>query len=154
MARRKSRETKIQPATKTMFFEVKAPGPEGTSINYIDLSQCASLVNRRFYRQGLNWAVGGFTIHTAPNTSGTVTIMKAQDTWIVSNAWHKSFAMWNRMNDQVLDALPSIKSKYHDFKVALDSDHISAGSPVFTNNLLPYTEDSAGNRTEYNYGRS
>lgn len=60
--------------------------------------------------------------------------------------------MWNRMNDQVLDELPSIRGKYHDFKVALDTDHISAGSPVFSANLLPFTEDSAGNRTEYDYG--
>ncbi len=149
MARRKSR--KVQPAVRSMFFEVPEEDQAGNSVSYIDISQCASLVNRRFYRQGLNWAVSGFKIHTVPNTEGTVTISKAQDTWIVSNAWHKGFAMWTRMNDQVLDNLPSIKGKYHDFKVALDTDHISAGSPVFSNNLLPFTQASDGTKTEYAY---
>ena len=145
----KRMKSKIQPATKTMFFDVRAAAGTG---QYIDLSQCASLVNRRFYRQGLNWAVAGFTLHTAADVSGTVTISKAQDTWVVSNAWHKSFAIWTDMNKQVLDVLPSIKGKYHDFKVALDADHVSAGSPVFSANLLPFTQDSAGTPTEYAYG--
>ncbi len=153
MARRKSNSRKVQPAVKSLFFEVPAYAESNPvpGVSYIDLSQCASLVNRRFYRQGLNWAVAGMKIHTEPNSQGTVTFSKAQDTWIVSNAWHKGFAMYNRMNNQVLDNLPSIKGKYHDFKVALDTDHINAGSPVFDNNLLPFTEASDGSRTDYAY---
>ena len=52
----------MEPAVQTMTFtNITAPGG-GLSTSYIDLSQCASIINRRFYRQGLNWAVAGFKI--------------------------------------------------------------------------------------------
>ncbi len=130
-----------------MFFSLSLTNPQ-----FIDLSQCASIVNRRFYRQGLNWAVAGFRIHSAPTTTGTVNFYKVQNTWMAANAWNKGFALWNEMNEQVLDDQPSIKPRFHDFKIALDTDHISAGSPTFANNLIPYVEDSAGTQTEYLQG--
>lgn len=130
-----------------MFFSVPLTTP-----SFIDLSQCASIVNRRFYRQGLNWAVAGFRIHSASTTTGTVTFFKVQNTWMASNAWHKGYALWNQMNEQVLDDQPSIKPRFHDFKVALDTDHIAAGSPTFTNNLIPYVEDAAGTQSVFQQG--
>jgi len=145
MARRRSR--KIEPAVTKMFFSVPLTTP-----SFIDLSQCASIVNRRFYRQGLNWAVAGFRIHSASTTTGTVTFFKVQNTWMASNAWHKGFALWNQMNEQVLDDQPSIKPRFHDFKIALDTDHIAAGSPTFTNNLIPYVESAGGVQTEFEQG--
>ncbi len=145
MARRRSR--KLEPAVKKMFFSVPLQGG-----SFIDISQCASIVNRRFYRQGLNWAVAGFRIHSAATTTGTVNIYKIQTTWMASNAWMKGFALWNEMNDQVLDNQPSIKPRFHDFKIAMDTDHLTAGSPTFANNLIPYVEDAAGTQTEYLQG--
>lgn len=145
MARRRSR--KLEPAIKKMFFSVPLQGA-----SFIDISQCASIVNRRFYRQGLNWAVAGFRIHSASTTTGTVNFYKIQTTWMASNAWVKGFALWNEMNEQVLDDQPSIKPRFHDFKIALDTDHLAAGSPTFANNLIPYVEDATGNQTEYLQG--
>lgn len=142
MARRRSR--KLEPAVKKMFFSVPLQGA-----SFIDISQCASIVNRRFYRQGLNWAVAGFRIHSASTTTGTVNFYKIQTTWMASNAWMKGFALWNEMNEQVLDDQPSIKPRFHDFKIALDTDHLAAGSPTFANNLIPYVEDGTGTQTEY-----
>ncbi len=66
MARRKAKRksTKIQPSVRTLTFPI---GNIGTNTSrYIDLSQASSLVNRRFYRQGINWAVAGFTLHISP----------------------------------------------------------------------------------------
>ncbi len=60
MARKKGRimkRKKVEPSALSMNFispVVTAGAPEQF---FIDLSQCASLVNRRFYRQGINWAV-------------------------------------------------------------------------------------------------
>jgi hypothetical protein len=91
MARRKARipqGKKLQPAVKTMRFFLTRD-----STQYIDLSQCASLVNRRFYRQGLNWAVAGITIFTDSATAGEIVIYKVPDTWIASNAWEKDFML-------------------------------------------------------------
>ena len=55
MARkRNSKKRKLEPAVQTLAFTV----PSGTQT--VDISQAASLVNRRFYRQGINWVVSGF----------------------------------------------------------------------------------------------
>ena len=51
--RRYSRSKKIQPAVLTMQFELTNSGNDSYVSNYIDLSQCASALNRRFYRQGI-----------------------------------------------------------------------------------------------------
>ena len=153
MARRRSKSKKIQPAVRKMFFSVPLANDEGNfTTNYIDLSQCASIVNRRFYRQGLNWAVAGFRIHSN-STTGTVNIFKIQDTWMASNAWAKSFALWNKMNSQVLEDAPSVKPKYHDFKICMDVDHVGkiTGAGNF-NNLIPYNEDQNGVQKDYSQG--
>lgn len=107
---------KLEPAVMNLSFTAV-----GNGTNYIDLSRAASIVNRRFYRQGINWSVAGFTITTAGNTSpGTVTICKVPTTWVAYNAWKKSKAMWDKMNDQVLEDEPSLEARYADFKVFLN----------------------------------
>lgn len=106
--------------------------------NYIDLSQAASIVNRRFYRQGINWSVAGFTVTVTGTTTapGSVTICKAPTTWMTHNAWKKSKAMYDKMNQQVIDANDhDIKAKYHDFKVYLNSG--MAGATLQTDIDVP-----------------
>jgi len=114
----RGKRSKLQPAVKTLSFTV----PNGTS--YVDLSLAASIANRRFYRQGLEWAVAGFTIFSQPTVLGGIDVTKVPETWMASNAWHKSFAMWRKMNDQVLDDDPSIAGKYADFKVFADQNMV------------------------------
>ena len=70
MAKRKySKSKKIEPSVLRLSFNLPRNNSEGNGISYVDLSQCASLVNRRFYRQGINWAVAGITF---VNVSGAV----------------------------------------------------------------------------------
>ncbi len=130
MARRKARipqGKKIQPAVKTMAFNVPISGD-----HTISLSQCASLMNRRFYRAGLNWAVAGLTFFTTG--TGSINVLKIPDTWIASNAWEKGFRAWNELNDRALDEVESIKPRFTDFKVYMDSIHHTNGVAT---NLLP-----------------
>jgi hypothetical protein len=124
---------KIEPSEMTLRFST--PNFNGVRTFFIDLSQVASLVNRRFYRQGLNWGVAGFKIlSAAPDTVGAVTISKLPNTWVMSNAWHKSFASWQQMNREALEETESIRPRFLDFKIYADSDHHIAG---FGANLLP-----------------
>ncbi len=132
MARRKARipqGKKIQPAVKTILLNA----PAGAS-HTCDLSQCASLLNRRFYRQGLNWAVAGFTFITAPTTTGTISVAKVPDSYVSSNSWEKGFRVWQRMNNEALSESESVSSKFTDFKVYMDNVHHTAG---VGNNLTP-----------------
>ena len=141
MARkRQSKQRKLEPAVQTLAFTL----PLGNST--IDLSQCASLVNRRFYRQGINWVVSGFRVYktgTAPATGTGVGIYKLPNTWIMANAWEKSFRHWQDLNKRAVEAGESLTGRFTDFKVFMDATHHSAGKGA---NLIPI--DSAGNEAE------
>ncbi len=127
----KRHSSKLQPAPKTLSFNITEAGT-----NYIDLSQCASIVNRRFYRQGLNWAVSHFTFISA--NAGQVSIEKIPDTWMASNAWHKSYAAWKQQQDETMKDAGAISTiaKYRDFKIHADPEHVTA---AFATNMLPMT---------------
>ncbi len=115
-----------------MTFGIPVTGNFGS--NFIDLSQCASLVNRRFYRQGINWAVSGFKFGVSGGLEGELTIAKLPSTWIMSNSWEKGFRTWQRMNNESLEESESIRPRFLDFKIYADSQHHTAG---FGANLLP-----------------
>lgn len=137
MARKRSK--KIEPSVQTFFFSYLTPGG-ASNTNYIDLSQCASVLNRRFYRQGLQWAVKGIKVLTGaqavPGTNVSVTVSKLPTTWVMSNAWEKSFRAWLRMIKNATDesGAESIKGKFLDFKIYADAGHHTAG---YAANLMP-----------------
>ncbi len=142
MARRKARVPqgkKIQPAPLTIFTQFSTGG--GRTVHYADLSELASLVNRRFYRQGLNWAVAGIKITASGASTGEVGVLKVPTTWVASNAWEKGFRTWNRLNDEALDQAESVKAKFTDYKVFMDSEHHALGS---ASNLDAYSGLGSG----------
>ena len=138
MARKKlkSRHTNIEPAVMTMSFSLPAIPAGGLSTNFIDLSQVTSILNRRFYRQGLNWGVSGFKFFTGAGTQGTVAIESLPNTWSMANSWEKVFRAWNRQQREALEDgnQESVRARFNDFKIFADSDHLSAG---FAGNLMP-----------------
>lgn len=147
MAYRRSRgkPTKIQPAVLTMRFT--SPTITGGDIGsfYIDLSQCASILNRRFYRQGISWAVDSIKILTPAAMTGTISVQSLPTTWVMSNAWEKGFRAWQQMikNATEESGSASIKGKFLDFKIYADARHHKLG---YGANLMPFTmkETAAG----------
>ena len=131
MARKYSgkKRSKIEPAVMTLTF---ATPTTAASRSYIDLSQVASLVNRRFYRQGINWAVAGFKFSSLK--AGSVNVFKLPNSWVMSNAWEKGMRAWLRMNKEALDESPSVRPRFLDFKIYADSAHHTAG---YGANLMP-----------------
>ena len=103
-------------------------------VSYIDLSQCASLANRRFYRQGINWPLANIEFAVEPTFTGEITISKLPSTWVMSNSWEKGFRTWQEMNSQALEESESIRPRYLDFKIFADAQHHLAG---YGANLLP-----------------
>lgn len=145
----KRMKSKIQPAVLKLNFlmqkytppeEPGAPGayqtiPSGQfATRFIDLSQVASIVNRRFYRQGLNWAVSHFKLTTPKDCD--IIIQKLPNTWVMSNAWEKSFRAWQQMIKNATDeqGAQSLKGKFLDFKVFADKQHHQLG---VGGNLMP-----------------
>ncbi|AXH79362.1 MAG: hypothetical protein [Circular genetic element sp.] len=139
MAKRKysTKRSKIEPSAQTLTFQFSVPPGDNKNFT-IDTSQCALLVNRRFYRQGINWAVGGQKLIVQPtaggNTNGLVICAKLPNTWVMSNAWEKGMRSWMKMNKQALEDTPSVRPKFLDYKIYADAIHHAAG---FSNNLLP-----------------
>jgi len=116
----------MQPAVLQLQYEVP---PDVT--RYIDLASDLSRVNRRLYAQGRNYAIASIDIIQdlgGKNTGCELTVHAAPNTWTVQNAHVKGEAMWNEMNDQVLDDQPSIAGKWADFKVHLLEDHATANT--------------------------
>jgi len=119
----------------TLTFNLVTVLPNTYRADYIDLSQVASIVNRRFYRQGLNWSVAGFKFTSTSGNSGVVGISKLPTTWVMANAWEKSMRTWNRMNREAMAETESIRPKFLDFKIYADAGHHTSG---YAANLLPY----------------
>ena len=126
--RRAKRMKKMQPAVTRLWFHIDS----SNSTNYIDLSLAASAANRRFYRQGLTWAVAGMALHTAPNdperdvVTGDFDVSKLPETWVAQNAYTKAKSLWMKSQDQVLQDQQTIAAKYRDFKINMDSDMLNA----------------------------
>ncbi len=130
---------KIEPAVQTLTFAGLTVPASATADWTIDISQCASIANRRFYRQGLNWAVQSVKIVSGQNQSSFVQLSKLPNTWVMSNAWEKGFRAWQKMNKAALEEAESVKPKFLDFKIYADATHHNDG---FGDNLLPFAHDA------------
>lgn len=147
MARKRAmKQRKLEPAVQSILFTV----PNGT--HTVDLSQAASLVNRRFYRQGINWVVSGFRFFRAgisPTPGTGVVISKLPNTWVLGNAWEKAFRHWQDLNKRAIEAGESLPGRFTDFKVFMDGQHHTSGSGA---NLLPVDADGiAAGAGEWEY---
>ena len=137
---KKGRSSKIEPSVMTLYIPSAPISAASPVTQYLDLSQVASLMNRRFMRQGLNWAVAGIKVLSQSGYVGSVVVSKLPNTWVMSNAWTKSFKTWQKMNNEALAETQSIRPKFLDFKIYADPDHHVAG---FGANLLPIAQGGA-----------
>ena len=142
MAKRKysAKRTKIEPAVQTITLglsNVTAVYPDGQptlATYFVDLSQIASVINRRSYRQGINWAIAGIKVTGSAGTSGDVRVKKLPNTWIMSAAWEKSMRTWMKMTREALEESPSVRPRFMDFKIYANALHHQSG---FGNNVPP-----------------
>jgi hypothetical protein len=135
--RRKSKTRKMQPAITDLFYTIPAgTNPDGTPgrtdpRSYVDTARSLSRVNRRLYEQGRMYGYQGLTFIWRQNAASTiasieVSVRTAGNTWVVQNAHTKGKALWHEMQQLVLEDNPSIKGKWHDYKVRLSAQQISS----------------------------
>ena len=130
----------MEPAAMTVTLITPPVASGATGEFTADLSQIASLVNRRFYRQGLNWAVAGIKVLTV--AQGNLSVSKLPNTWVTAQAWKKAFDAWNTQQLEAADdaGANSALARFRDFKIHADVSHVTSG---FAGNLLPH--DDANN---------
>ena len=144
MAKRKysvKRMSKVQPAPYKLNYTI----PAGSNTTYVDLARDISRLSRRFVRQGKLFAISNIRVTTASasisDVGTSVYISAMQNTWITSNAWHKSFAMWNKQQMEAMEnaGAESVVARFRDFKVFLDAGHRTTGNlnPVNLGPFLP-----------------
>lgn len=141
MAKRKfnQKARALQPAVMKLHFVVPA---DEDSINYISISHCVSRLNRRFYRQGLNWAVANVKVTQQPGSTSpggsTSYVNTIPHTWTVANAWMKSYSLWKKQQDEALENSDSLDmaARFRDFKISMEDTH-TVGTDLSPVNLGP-----------------
>lgn len=130
--------SKLQPCELSYSFKL----PAASGIRYIDLGQCASFINRRLYRQGKDYYISN-VVAVMPG-GGMITLNTLPDSWVLSNAWKKSFSLWRQMQRSVLEDNPSVEGKWADYKLFFDAAHQQGGFGAAgpTLNMMPV--DAAG----------
>jgi len=117
----------MQPAQTVLTYTI----PDGVS--YIDIAEGLSQVNRRAYRQGMEYAVGKVTFGYQADPVAILNVQlfcrTAGNTWTVHNAWKKAYAHWIAQQRRARRLIgQSAKPTWEDFKVYLDDAHRVATS--------------------------
>ena len=143
MARRKTRKSKVVKMEHHVKLKWTEAGNSTTPYSdsvYIDVAQCASILNRKLIRQGQMFRIKNMRMYTndvSPNA--TIKVGVIPQSWPTFNAYRKARALWHKMNATALEnASEGLYPKYHDFKVYMDYNHYTEheGGPA-DENLTP-----------------
>lgn len=113
---------RIEPAVTQLMFDI----PNGSS--YIDLAKSLSKVNRRLYRQGYTYVIQDIQMHSLVGIKNSdITLLEFHtmgNSWVVHNAWKKSYQAWRRQQNDAKRALGSdVEGAWADYKIFLDVAH-------------------------------
>ena len=115
---------KSNPTCLRLAFELN-----GDRTEYVDLAKALSIINRKFFRQGVYYYVNSVEVYN--NESGVVDIHTVPDNWVTKNAWNRGFQLFQKMNAMVDPPISGVsRPKYHDFKVFMDRRHATTGSSL------------------------
>lgn len=129
MARTSRRKSKGIDAAQRVLSYVLTPSSGAVTVD-IDLAKDLSAVNRRLYRQGMQYYVTGVSfLRLIPGVSA-MSALTAGDTWVVHNAWTKGRALWLDQQRTASKAVGIPMGTWADFKVTLDDASSSAISTV------------------------
>ena len=113
---------KTSPTITRLSFECS-----GGATKFIDIAKALSIVNRRFYRQGLYYYVNSIEVYN--NETGVVDLHTVPDTWVMKNAHTRGRKLFAKMNALANAPLTYVgRPKYHDFKVYMNEMHMHDGS--------------------------
>ena len=108
---------KTSPTVVRLAFE-----GDGNATRFIDIGRALSVINRKFYRQGVYYYVNSVELYN--NEDAYIDLHTLPDNWCVKNAWNRGFAIHQKMNAQVDTPRP----KYNDFKILMSPTHTEANT--------------------------
>ncbi len=124
---------KVKTVERDLWFNLNFNGATSVTnqMAFIDLAQCASLVNRIALRQGMQYVVESIEFYT--NGKMNASVWRLPEHWPLLNAWEKTFHAWKDQQKEAMReaGLSSIEARYNDFKIFMNSEHVG------TNSLLP-----------------
>lgn len=106
-----------------LYYNIAHSG-NGEDASYIDLARDLSAVNRRLYRQGMNYSISNISVHDSQGDA-RVLVSTAPNTWATHEAWTMAFEGWKRQRAQTLQDMPGASTpRWSDFKVYLNAEHV------------------------------
>jgi len=130
---------KTSPTQTRLSFEFTGDGGQ----DYIDIAKALSIINRKFYRQGVYYYVNSIEVYN--NEQGVVDLYTLPDNWVTKNAWNRGFSVFQKMNALTNSPLTNgIRPKYHDFKV-----HMTSQMQAANGGANPSLHNVAGAGTEH-----
>lgn len=117
----------MQPTERNIRFTC-----ESNKVTLVDSAALLSEVNRRSYRQGMEYAYD--SLEMFQNESGAeavLSIYRLPQTWVTTNAWVKTFHAWKDQRDSAMAESESwsVEAKYADFKIYYNKAHASGVTP-------------------------
>lgn len=119
--------------------------PDGEDFHYVDLARHLSAMNRRLYRQGMQYHIANIAIHDSQGDA-YVKFCTLPNTWTTKAAWTNGFRLWKRQRALAQSGGTKLTGKWSDFKVYMTDGHRDTGTtdvPKFTdieNDTLAYGE--------------
>ena len=113
--------TKTAPTQLRLSFE-----GSGNGTKFIDIAKALSIINRKFYRQGVYYYVNSVEIYN--DETGVVDLHTLPDNWVTKNAHQRGFKLFQKMNALTSEAGFTMRPQYHDFKVFMSAMHQSTGT--------------------------
>ena len=149
MARKKAKRTRGKLTgyltQRYLYYDLNHTGTD-EDFHYIDLARDLSAVNMRLYRQGMIYGVQSFSIHDS-NENTEVRIGTIPTVWPVLSAYRLARRQWNRQIKSVDTG--GIRGAWDDFRIFMNTDHISDPDQPAVVNIESYTAGSQNESTLY-----
>lgn len=116
-----------QPAERILRFTVPP-----NEVTIVDTADMLSQLNRRAYRQGMEYAYDRLEMFQNQSQSAAeLTVYRLPQTWVVANTWVKSFSAWRHQRLEAMDDSDSwsMEAAYADFKIYYNESHQSGTTP-------------------------
>jgi len=144
MAKRKGNASKLNPAVRTIRYELTNSGTPGTETShFVDLARDLSILNRRLMRQGREYHIRKIVVVSANTIAGTYpgavpgtfdvqdagffSVSVVPSNWVSQKAYQRALKTWNEMNKVASSQISGqVAGTWADFKVYMSVEHRAA----------------------------